>query len=141
MDINALREAVKAAERPPRKFQSETLGMPVYMRELSSREADEWSFHGFVGGADDDKPGIALDISQRAGHRARLVHLCLCDENGVRCDDKRRGLNIADVEAWPDRVIKELYEFAQKVNGLSEEAVEEQGKEFGVTPDSGSSSA
>lgn len=141
MDINAITQAVKAATRPAHKFHSETLKMDVYMRELTSKEADEWGLQGFVQKSGDEGPSVSMDFTQRAGHRARLVCLCLCDENGVRCDDKRRGLQIADVEAWPNRVIRELYGFASEVNGLTEEGVEDMGKESEKALVSDSSSA
>ena len=84
----------------------------VYIRSLSARERD--LFEGSI--------GAVAGKQNLANLRARLVVLCLCDEDGNRIleDDQSEFLGAKNAQ-----VINRLFEKARRLSGMTDKDVKE----------------
>lgn len=99
------------------KIDVEIDGAKYILRELTGTERDryETSLVKFVG----DKPVINRD-----NVKAKLVHIALCKKDGTPAFDK-----VEDVGALPARVLNTLYDEAERLSGMSNDALEEAGED------------
>ena len=94
---------------------------------MSATERDRWESETYGG----EKPNMA-------DFRARFVALCLVDKDGKRLfTDKEVGQLGTKSAAALERVFK----VAQRINAVTDEAVQELGKESSASPSGASSSA
>lgn len=116
-------------------------------RELSEVEVPEWGGSVLVRSLsgkerDDYETGTVYhkngkEIRNFENFRARLVALCVVDENGQRLFGPR------DVKALGNKsvaALQRVFNECQKLNGISDEDVEELTEDFGDDPDENSDS-
>jgi hypothetical protein len=104
-------------------------GGSVLVRTLTARERDE--FEGSTVDKKTGKPNLE-------NFRAKLVSLCMVDENGKRLFESR-----ADVAMLGNKsvaALQRVFNKAQELNGFSEEDVEELTEDFDGDPDEQSTS-
>lgn len=103
------------------------------LREMSGTDRDKFEMAAFRMDADGKRTVDALYL------RARMVALCLVDENNVRlyADDEVHMLS----DEIPASVIAELFVAAQKLNGLDAAAAERAAKNSASDPAVASPSA
>ena len=105
------------------------------LREMSGTERDKFEISAFkvtTNGSGDKREIDPLYL------RARLVGLCMIDEDGKRCYADNEIQKLAD--AVPSSVLGKLFTTAQKLNGLDAGAVEAAAKNSESGPDSASGS-
>jgi hypothetical protein len=107
--------AARIAERKnrPRKIESHqtSFGEEISIRQLNLLERDDYNL-SVIG--DDGK----VDVSRLRGNKARLIALCLVDEEG------KKLLTEQDViEAFNVNEIDEINDLCAKANGLQKDAV------------------
>ena len=87
------------------------------LKEMSGTDRDAWEQSMLkVDGNGNAQPNMA-------NRRAKLLSMCLVDENGVRMFVSAN--DIADLGKLPARVLSELEDVATAMNGLTDEAVED----------------
>jgi hypothetical protein len=103
------------------------------LREMSGTDRDKFEIAAFELDGDGKRKVNALYL------RARMVALCLVDENNVRlyADDEVHMLS----DEIPASVVAELFVAAQRLNGLDAEAAERAAKNSGSGPAAASPSA
>lgn len=122
------KEAILASD--DRKTEDVTVGEwggTVRVGVMSATERDRWESETYGG----EKPNMT-------DFRARFVALCLVGEDGKRLfTDKEVGQLGTKSAAALERVFK----VAQRINAVTDEAVQELGKESSVSPSGASNSA
>jgi hypothetical protein len=104
-------------------------GGSVLVRTLTARERDE--FESSTVDKKSGKPNLE-------NFRAKLVGLCLVDENGKRLFESRA--DIAMLGNKSVAALQRVFNKAQELNGFSEEDVEELTEDFDEDPDEQSTS-
>jgi hypothetical protein len=104
-------------------------GGSVLVRTLSGRERDEF-----------ESSTVRTRGGKReenfANFRARLVSLCMVDERGERLFKTRNEIDMLGNKSVA--ALQRVFDAAQKLNGMSEEDVEELTESFDETPDADS---
>ncbi len=105
-------------------------GDSVFIRVMGADENDRYQRYYL------NKDG-KVDINKLQGARARLCALCICDEKGNRLfsDDEAKELGKKSTKAI-ELIVKEC----NKLNGLDDEAVEEEAKNSEDSQDDASNS-
>jgi hypothetical protein len=138
------RALLQSAKRREVTVEIPELDAEFTLREMSGTERDKFDGGIFKGAAQikivDGKPsGLASRELDTLYFRARLVALCLVEEDGNRmyADDEIQQLS----DAIPSRALSVLFEAAQKLNGLDQAAVEAAAKNSASVPTDASASA
>lgn len=92
-------------------------GGEVYLRTLTGTERDRFEASCLVGGK--------FGPQGMQNIRARLMVLCICDAEGKRLFDDKDAIELGAKSA---AVLDRLFAAAQRLNGLSEQDVEELAK-------------
>jgi hypothetical protein len=104
-------------------------GGSVLVRTLTARERDE--FESSTVDKKSGKPNLE-------NFRAKLVGLCLVDENGKRLFESRADVTMLGNKSVA--ALQRVFNKAQELNGFSEEDVEELTEDFDGDPDEQSTS-
>lgn len=126
------KEAILAADdRKTEDVSVPEWGGEVRIRALSGRERDEF-----------ETSMVKLNGNKREENfdnlRARLVSLCVVDENNKRLF--RGDKDVTQLGNKSAAALQRVFEAAQKLNGMSDEDVEELTESFDKTPDESSDS-
>lgn len=127
------RESLMAIPRKTVTVQFTEYDTEYRLREMSGTDRDKFEIAAFNGDGDGHRRVNTLHL------RARMVALCLVDEQNVRlyADDEVHMLS----DEIPASVIAELFVAAQKLNGMDAEAAERAAKNSASGPAAASPSA
>lgn len=101
-------------------------GKRYEVREASADAAAQFRNHGLRSARFAD--GKLLGMGDVANGQSLLVSLCLWEEVANPSDPTQPGFRPVDIKvvrAWPERVVKELFEWISKVSMLDEADTEE----------------
>lgn len=115
--VNPILDAIaKKSTRPPECKTVESLGMDLFFRHLTGAESDKMQL-------DTINENGKVEYRKLNGYRARLVALCLCDEQG------RSVATAEDVQKWDNDIIGELHDICKKLNKIGKQEVEDEVKD------------
>jgi hypothetical protein len=116
--VNPIVDAIRAkATRPPISKHVDALDMDLYFRHLTGAESDKMQLDTV-----NTETG-KVEYRKLNGYRARLISLCLCDEQG------RAVATAEDVQAWDNDIINEMNDICRKLNKLGKEEVDKEVKD------------
>jgi hypothetical protein len=128
-----IRKAIMSAEDIPTQIvEVPEWGLAVRVKGLTGKQVDAWQGSLFKVKGDD----VEMKMTNA---RAKLVAMCIVDENGKRVFND--GADVFDLGDKASKAINRIYEVARELSGISKEALEDIEGNFDETPSGDSISA
>lgn len=126
-----LRQRIAQAIKLPREeLWLEEIGEKVFVREMTGAEYDAYQTETLGRAGKDGK------LKNVNGLRAKLIQMCLLDEDGAQVYDAK---SIDEIQSLPTTVIDKICEVASRINNLNNESDEALEKNLEEGDGSGSS--